>query len=742
MSKTTDISDIQAHEGYKEGSKPDHNSSESFVFVLTESTTPESFFKRFKGYYKKKYDNKKLVLLHCLDGHWITYECDYKYDPNSELLFKTHSICPDGRCGLHAVAKALEIVGNKKGLVVEKSYGENNAFQIPSDVVSDNDQIFEHLGLDKIELRAIRNKSSTRNLTGKISSLQDPAAAEESWLDSEDIDNILIHTSIKQQNGAKIFLASMIEYYKFNTSDCPDSGVDDFSSLIASSCDEQKSIPFSNIKKLNSIDCSRFDKAKLEKLKYLKVLVDNDGDKVEKIVIKKKGSQEQIDFEDFDDDARNKETAFYSEYVKYADRDRESSKKDVMDFFALQPKKYWGYGLKIRLDANGILYYVDCFNDNIERQFKEIEKGSEIFQINGKTIKEHIEMAKKLEIKPEHYINSLFRSDIDEEINLQFSGNKRVQLRSENKMAFEEHKKSHYQALSEYIDVKQKMAEADKLMIAKSEEELGSPEESEKSEKHKGDTNKALEVISDRTKEVISDRTKKTHYEAVIQHIDKRFEVLKEIIKKKKPKVIIFAKDESKAEKHSLGTGIAQQQWGDENISKSVTQYIENKIQELERYPDCEPITYKFLKFENSHDLQSFRGKTLICRGPIYCTKECQPGEWTDHDFTDKFPPGNEYIHVWGANVDNFNLKDGDKINGGGQAGGIGDAHYGKFGIVTTDHGLTQSNLSKLMEKDLIYEATAATSIVKDKDVPGSAPFGAGAVKTVERDSHVLSGSG
>ena len=41
-------------------------------------------------------------------------------------------------------------------------------------------------------------------------------------------------------------------------------------------------------------------------------------------------------------------------------------------------------------------------------------------------------------------------------------------------------------------------------------------------------------------------------------------------------------------------------------------------------------------------------------------------------------------IHVWGANADNWNLPDGVKIRGGGQANDMGPQKPGVFGIVTT----------------------------------------------------------
>jgi hypothetical protein len=63
---------------------------------------------------------------------------------------------------------------------------------------------------------------------------------------------------------------------------------------------------------------------------------------------------------------------------------------------------------------------------------------------------------------------------------------------------------------------------------------------------------------------------------------------------------------------------------------------------------------------------------------------------------------GKKFIHVWGANSENFNNNAGDKIDGGGQATAFREfdesgnklgQQFGIFGITTTIHKYNQSEL-------------------------------------------------
>ncbi|MFM8186764.1 MAG: hypothetical protein ACKN9I_07555, partial [Alphaproteobacteria bacterium] len=218
-----------------------------------------------------------------------------------------------------------------------------------------------------------------------------------------------------------------------------------------------------DITKLNSINYSDFDKNKLKKLKYLKIKVGEDADKVKKVVVDP-NEQDKITLVDFVDDKKYQEVACYSEYVKYAES-KVGDKKDAMDFFALQPKKYQGYGLKIRLEANGDLFFDGCFNDAIKKDFNG-KDGRKILKINGESIQTHLAMAKKLEIEEKYYINALFRAS-NEAINLEFDDKSEVKLELAKKKVFEGKENSSYQILAETINVEEKKKKMDKLMIRK-----------------------------------------------------------------------------------------------------------------------------------------------------------------------------------------------------------------------------------------------------------------------------------
>ncbi|MFM7557560.1 MAG: hypothetical protein ACKO46_03190, partial [Alphaproteobacteria bacterium] len=221
---------IKAHELYNDGSAPSIQSSDSIIFVLNgEDSTPKKFLDLFKNYYQKQYDGKKLVFLHSNGGHWTTYECDYKYDENSIPNITKHEIRGDGRCGLHAVAKALAIVSGNQGLVEERELHNNKYYQVPDNFGAAGDQIFAHLGLNKSDLQNVwigrvvkKNPNNPSQpevvktgtmLSNRILQLQ-AKSVHEHWLSSEDIDNILIHTNIRASGNKGIFLASMDEQFK------------------------------------------------------------------------------------------------------------------------------------------------------------------------------------------------------------------------------------------------------------------------------------------------------------------------------------------------------------------------------------------------------------------------------------------------------------------------------------------------------------------------------------------------
>ena len=102
---------------------------------------------------------------------------------------------------------------------------------------------------------------------------------------------------------------------------------------------------------------------------------------------------------------------------------------------------------------------------------------------------------------------------------------------------------------------------------------------------------------------------------------------------------------------HRLGTGLAIGQWGDRESWFSMIKYINSKVE------------YLMNKF----------GPSVIKVGFVGAKQN----------------PSNKLIHIWGANATNWNLKPGEKIQGGGQAAHMGIQKPGIFGIITTPSGGT-----------------------------------------------------
>lgn len=153
--------------------------------------------------------------------------------------------------------------------------------------------------------------------------------------------------------------------------------------------------------------------------------------------------------------------------------------------------------------------------------------------------------------------------------------------------------------------------------------------------------------------------------QAIQKHIDARFVLLNELASQDK-KIVIASLNPANG--HELGIGLAVAQWekldGGKAAHERNQQYLTDKITALkELYPN--QVSY----------------------GDIEPSQE-----------------NKDAIRVWGANVNNWNLEDGQKIKGGGQANAIGARNKNTFGIVTTPKELTDENLHKLYEIDNCYQ--------------------------------------
>jgi len=147
------------------------------------------------------------------------------------------------------------------------------------------------------------------------------------------------------------------------------------------------------------------------------------------------------------------------------------------------------------------------------------------------------------------------------------------------------------------------------------------------------------------------------------QHQANRFKELEFILDNNSTVKVIIPGIETK---HNLGTGLAIGQWESwENKlgSKLKTKFSTTNIDNL-------------TKFVNELDTK-YKGR--ISFGII--------GDKASS------PPSKTVIHVWGANENNWNLKDQTDIVGGGQAAAFKKQKVGVFGIATIYHDTNLNNL-------------------------------------------------
>ena len=134
--------------------------------------------------------------------------------------------------------------------------------------------------------------------------------------------------------------------------------------------------------------------------------------------------------------------------------------------------------------------------------------------------------------------------------------------------------------------------------------------------------------------------------------------------------VVIAGKDG----KHSLGTGLASNAWG--GVTNDNYKRMINNLDSLTKY--LKDTYKKQVSYGNV-------GYVNLTNPPFKSNQN--PGKNAD---------GNIYIHVWGANVDNWNYNDGyiGSVFGAGQASGFDRQESGVFGIVTMP--VNNSELNKL----------------------------------------------
>lgn len=153
--------------------------------------------------------------------------------------------------------------------------------------------------------------------------------------------------------------------------------------------------------------------------------------------------------------------------------------------------------------------------------------------------------------------------------------------------------------------------------------------------------------------------------DVIIAHLNKRFKDLETILDKA-PKYHVKFPGQS-AQKHRLGTGLAEANWSDKNDHKAMLKHISTLIEALaQKYPGRVHFGYigDFKLDSNTGDCdRSLRNPQGIA-GPQ--------------------SNGTFMIHVWGANDGNFNLpNDRQGSFGSGQASCFEKQRPGVFGIST-----------------------------------------------------------
>jgi len=232
------------------------------------------------------------------------------------------------------------------------------------------------------------------------------------------------------------------------------------------------------------------------------------------------------------------------------------------------------------------------------------------------------------------------------------------------------------------------------------------------------------------------------------KHIDIRFELIQEKLKDPNAVIVIPGSyDNSQGGyKHNLGSGHAINQWLIEDANgysgSECERYMNEKINALKKSYSEDRILFGNVGVKLSEGLRGeyylpqypmlrkFEGpypnkpldsrQVIIAQGELVAkyaslcaklkltpiingrTDDVRIAEYREFLFTGanaRFK-NKEFYHVWGANVDNFNIQpNSEKIKGGGQAEGFREQKNGIIGIVTTPTLIdSRQDLLKLSE--------------------------------------------
>ena len=171
---------------------------------------------------------------------------------------------------------------------------------------------------------------------------------------------------------------------------------------------------------------------------------------------------------------------------------------------------------------------------------------------------------------------------------------------------------------------------------------------------------------------------------AIMNHVRIRFAQLNCILDANPDVKVIIG---GKGKNPTLGRGIAVNQWSDKTEGKDVADEIEKLCGEL------------------MNDYSSGHDNKRIFFGVVGFDHRLNP-KYKNHRINDiklfnignNLDPSNKLIHVWGANITNF---DKSNAGGGGQANPMEHHHNkstnpaGAFGIITTPAGATAETINK-----------------------------------------------
>ena len=216
-------------------------------------------------------------------------------------------------------------------------------------------------------------------------------------------------------------------------------------------------------------------------------------------------------------------------------------------------------------------------------------------------------------------------------------------------------------------------------------------------------------------------------FKKIKEHIEERFKLLEEQLKKHNAIIVIPGSYDAKAGKfqHSLATGYAVEQWGNKIYSDEIKDFIESKITTLKSnhfgkilfgnigtevvddngrkfYPQFPVGAQTWVDFEgkfrkNIEQISDGDKQALIKNYEInlnldsFSITNLLYNLKSDNDKVDDILAhlktnftNQHFIHVWGANANNWNSDQGKWGGGGGQATAFTTQERGVFGIATT----------------------------------------------------------